>query len=168
LTHGFGNLVKRSLNLVNLYCESKIPDVQVEQVFDLSKLCDEFEQHFSKYDLLSAANSIMDRIRICNNYLAGKEPWKMEKFSVNQQIVIRTALECIYVIAHFMEPFTPRACKQLFSDLNTPPTHITLLNDNFKNLKVGTKIHAGDPLFKQISSKFQRMMNSGNNPKTEA
>jgi len=63
-----------------------------------------------------------------------------------------------------MAPFTPRACKQLFEDLNTPSIHIASLNDKFINLKTGTNINSGEKLFKQFDSKFQKKQRNTNNP----
>ncbi|ETO15770.1 hypothetical protein RFI_21594 [Reticulomyxa filosa] len=77
---------------------------------------------------------------------------------------IRTLLECIYVLAHFMEPFTPRASAQVFTDLGTSKTIIPKLKENFENLKPGTKIQVGPVLFKQHTSRFEKKQQTTDRP----
>ena len=52
------------------------------------------------------------------------------------QVAVRTTLEAVYIAAHFLEPFIPKAMELVFKNLNTPRTHLRKLNANFMNLKV--------------------------------
>merc|ERR1712130_584937 len=102
--------------------------------------------------LSKGAELTMDALRKCNDWMAKKEPWKLAKNQKKEKLkIIRSILECIYVLAHFMEPYTPRASQQIFNDLNHKKKTIKTLNANFMNLNSGTKIKMGNVLFVQHS-----------------
>ncbi|ETO03872.1 methionyl-tRNA synthetase, partial [Reticulomyxa filosa] len=124
-------------------------------VFDLSLLRKECERLFSQYALCDAANAVMERLREVNDWLTKTEPWNVKDDDKRLQIV-RTALECVYVLAHFMEPFAPLASAQIFADLKTPKTTLSRLNDRFENLTPNTVVNVGDVLFTQHSSRFEK------------
>jgi len=65
-------------------------------------------------------------------------------------VIVRTVLECAYVLTHFLDPYVPRACAAVIEEVHTALMPIRDLNANFKNLKVGTPVHVGEVLFKKI------------------
>ena len=153
LTHIYGNLVNRTLKLTDKYCNGIIPDNTPLNIFNLNKLRNEMDNSMKSFNLMESTYIVMDRLRECNDWLAKKEPWKMSDKNKRKQVV-RTVLESIYILAHFMEPFTPNASKKLFEYLNSPKLCIIKLKNS--NLKPGTKIKKHDLLFKQFQTKFDK------------
>merc|ERR1712228_867683 len=166
LAHIFGNLVNRALKLCKKNCGGKVPDGEVYSgIFDLKQLVIDTEAAFSVYDLSRGAELAMNCLRECNDWITKKEPWKLPKNEKKEkQKIIRSILECIYILAHFMEPYTPNSSQQIFNDLNHNKRSIKTLNANFKNLKIGTKVKQGKVLFAQHSSKFERKIENANKP----
>lgn len=48
--------------------------------------------------------------------------------------VVKSTLEAVYVVAHFMAPFIPNATDAIFSRLNTPQRNITQLRSPFPQM----------------------------------
>lgn len=67
-----------------------------------------------------------------------------------QQVVVRSALEGLYLAAHFLLPFLPDSMATVFERLNTPPQPIWQLRGSFDMLRVGAPITAGDILFAKV------------------
>eukprot|EP01084_Bolivina_argentea_P166612 289228_1 len=177
LTHIYGNLVNRALNLCKKDCKSKIPNCEsYDNIFDFNKLMNETEKAYKNFDLLHAAELTMDSLRICNDWITKKEPWKLkgEKNKIEKIKIIRSVLECIYILSHFMEPFTPRAAQQVFNDLNHNKISIREIEINgnknngnyFNNLIIGRNINKSSKLlFKQITlTSFEKKKVNKNKP----
>jgi len=61
---------------------------------------------------------------------------------------LKTALELVYTIAHFMSPFCPSKCERIFKALKHDPVPLTSLNWN--NLKAGTEIELAGNMFESF------------------
>jgi len=66
--------------------------------------------------------------------------------------VVKSTLEAVYVLAHFMSPMIPDATDKIFERLGTEPRKIKDLSPKFDNLAVGTLITVGEVLF----TKFEK------------
>eukprot|EP00485_Elphidium_margaritaceum_P011854 CAMPEP_0202704094 /NCGR_PEP_ID=MMETSP1385-20130828/16846_1 /ASSEMBLY_ACC=CAM_ASM_000861 /TAXON_ID=933848 /ORGANISM="Elphidium margaritaceum" /LENGTH=730 /DNA_ID=CAMNT_0049362045 /DNA_START=264 /DNA_END=2456 /DNA_ORIENTATION=+ len=162
LAHIYGNLVFRALNLCQKECNAKIPAITAyNEIFDVPQLLQDTEAAFTAYDLSGAADVIMNALRKCNDWITVKAPWKIKGKDAAQiaekQKIIRSVLECIYILAHFMQPYTPTASRQVFHDLNHAPITLQQLQYNgFANLEEGRPIQMGKVLFVQHSRKVDR------------
>ena len=102
----------------------------------------------------------MDAVRETNGYLTKKEPWKM-KFKEGEddtprKVVVRSALEAIYVLASFLAPYIPRAASGVYWKLNTAPVCLQNLSPKFDNLKPGTKVRVGQILFQKLETEEEK------------
>ncbi|RYY83453.1 hypothetical protein EON63_11170 [archaeon] len=48
------------------------------------------------------------------SWLTEAEPWKLKNQAERQAAIVRTALEAVYVMAHFLSPVLPVACQKIF------------------------------------------------------
>jgi methionyl-tRNA synthetase len=108
-------------------------------------------QHVAVHEALELT---LAAVRDLNKYLTDREPWKMKDKAQELQraTVVRTTLEAVYVLAHFLEPYLPEACAKVVEMLHTPLRRIKDLDPSFKNLKEGTVITVGEVLFKKIET----------------
>ena len=67
-----------------------------------------------------------------------------------KQKVVRTTLEALYILAHFLAPVIPLSAEAIFDKLNTPPVPVFQLTSTFYNLKPGTTVSVGEILFHKI------------------
>jgi len=119
------------------------------KIADVVALIDE---KFKVFDILAARDIAMENARNCNNWLAKLEPWKMkdDQNEMRQAIVLMT-LECCYILAHILAPFLPVATTEICKRLGTMAVPAADLKLDFENLKSGTDITIGDPLFARLT-----------------
>ena len=116
LANGIGNLVSRVLQMVNKFCQSKVPDADVDEA--ISKQTQGF---FSVYDgalhdlrfhdALSALNKF---VADANRYVDAQKPWELAKTDPAQlKIVLRTLLQIVYQVGLHLTPFLPETGEKI-------------------------------------------------------
>jgi len=148
-----GNLVHRATNLCKKYDDSRVAECQAEPIFDLHELIEDSEEAFAEFRLQDGVEAAADALRATNKYITDMEPWKMKDDVAGRTRVVKSTLEAVYVLAHFMAPYIPDATDKIFARLNTPQTTLKKLSTKFDNLKVGTTIDVGDVLFVKFEKK---------------
>jgi len=84
-------------------------------------------------------------------FLTEAEPWKMKGVDEpRKQKIVRTTLEALYILAHFLAPVIPLSAESIFDKLNTPPVPAFKLLSTFYNLKPGTLVSVGEILFQKV------------------
>eukprot|EP01084_Bolivina_argentea_P166613 289229_1 len=155
----YGNLVSRIFKLCSKCNNSIIPrNKPYTNIFELNELIQKTENAFKKFELFTAAELVINALGKCNDWITKREPWKLGNKNEEKLKIIRSILECIYILTHFIEPFTPKASQQIFNDLNHKRKMIRELNNNFENLIIGTKINFSKLLFVQHSKKHERRL----------
>jgi len=167
LVHVWGNFVQRAVQLTTKFCDGKVPDVKPDVIVELEPALAEIENLFQTYKLQEASEFIVNFCRHGNQYIQEKKPWTLKKPEQHEQraIIIRSAIEYCYVVAHFFEPFCPEAADRVFKQLGTPRAKLRNLNGNYQNLTAGTPVKSdGKVLFEQITTKFEKAKQKKNNP----
>ena len=145
-----GNTVHRIANLCNLYCDGVIPDVASSDtlsIANLGELIDSYNAKMNAFDLQGGANLVLSGFRGIDGFLDDQAPWHIKDDPVARQVIVRAALEALYVLAHLLLPFVPEGGAKIFGKLNTEPVSLEELNRDCWNLKVGTKIDIGEILY---------------------
>ncbi|GLD95999.1 hypothetical protein PINS_up004677 [Pythium insidiosum] len=151
LADTLGNLVHRTVNICKKYANGLVPDAKADHPFDVYTLLHETEIAYKDYALQNACFVLLNALRETNKYLTDKEPWHMKE-NEPRLVVVRTCLEAIYVIAHFLSPIMPATAEKIFSKLNAAPMLLTQLSPDYDNLKVGVEVAIGDILFNKVLS----------------
>jgi len=155
-----GNLIHRATNLCKVNCGRVIPDVPPPSTIPLKfdEYRKEFMSEMDTYRLDNAASLAMKAFRDVNGYLTEQAPWKMkgDDKATERQIVVRSTLEAVYALAHFLAPFLPNGAAAIFTKLNTPPKKLKELDSNLRNLSAGTEISIGDVLYTKLQSEEEK------------
>ena len=137
-----------------------MPDVPPPSTLPVKfdKYREEFMSEMNRYRLDNAASLAMKAFRDVNGYLTEQAPWKLkgEENARERQIIVRTTLESIYALAHFLTPFLPNGAAAIFSKLNTAPKILNDLDADLKNLTTGTKISVGEVLYTKLQSEEEK------------
>mmetsp|Transcript_2136 Transcript_2136/g.2739 ORF Transcript_2136/g.2739 Transcript_2136/m.2739 type:complete len:294 (-) Transcript_2136:18-899(-) len=64
--------------------------------------------------------------------------------------VVRAVLEAVYILAHYLEPYSPQGAAGIFEKIGVEKTKICALSPNFDNLPPGTKTYVGDVLYQAV------------------
>ena len=101
-------------------------------------------------DILSEIFIHLDKI---NKFITDTKPWTKEINYLNGQPInyiccMRTILEAIYIISHFLYPFIPSTIDKLIGYMNTNLKTINQIT--WINLNPGKKINPYEILFQRI------------------
>ncbi|MDE3218376.1 MAG: methionine--tRNA ligase [Nitrospirota bacterium] len=175
LANGIGNLLSRTLTMIDRNCEGTIPDVPQdyleresqkyrlliharEQLLILGKSLNGF---FDDLEFNSLLLQITSRATDVDIFIDEHEPWRLAKDPDKREelnAVLYTAAECLRILSLYIYPVMPNTAKnvaeQLGLDINFS---LPLLGQEIKwgDLQGGTKIRKGNSLFPRIESKTQ-------------
>ena len=147
LVNTLGNLLHRVTALIAKFCGGTVPrkDPSVpsrQPPFDLALLSQQVIAAFKETALREGIELPMQAVRDLNKFLTDIAPWAC-KDDKRRQEDIRLCLECLYTLAHFLQPYLPEATETLFKRLNSKPRLLHQLSPWFENLIPGTPVEAG-------------------------
>jgi methionyl-tRNA synthetase len=173
LANGLGNLLSRTLAMIERNCNGTIPDVPQEyletnkekyglllhakeQLLSLGKALDGF---FTDLEFNALLLHITSRATDADRFIDEHEPWQLAKDPNKRtelHAVLYTAAECLRILSLYIYPVMPHTAKnittQLGLDINF--TSPLLSQDvSWGQLQGGTKIKKSSALFPRIESK---------------
>ena len=158
LANVLGNLVNRTIGMINKYFDGKvtnanvyedIDDELIDMVINTKKVVDEKMDNLRVSDAL---DSIFDIFRRCNKYIDETMPWVLAKDEAKLDrlnTVLYNLIESIRIGAVLLQAFLPDTSKKIFEQINTEYISFDTL-DKFGYYKSGSKVGKASVLFKRI------------------
>ena len=162
LANDLGNLLNRTIAMINKYCGGEIP-AYVGNVTDFDEsLKSTVEDSISAYheamdknQFSGALDQVWTIIRRANKYIDETSPWILAKDeSQKSQLnsVMTHLAESLRIVALLLQPVLTHAPKEIFEQLGLPADD-TYENLSFGKIPVGTKVVAkGRPIFPRLDS----------------
>ena len=101
LANEWGNLISRTFNMIQRYCDSKVP-TQTQSNEDLKAIWEEsheaIDKHFEQFQFSQGLEKLFKFIRELNRYIETKSPWKLAKDPTEA-----SQTELKNVLAHLIE-----------------------------------------------------------------
>ncbi len=159
LANDLGNLLSRTLTMIEKYFEGVIPEVPNYEIDDLSveissklkKLPEKVDLAMENLQFSQALDHIWEIISFANFYIEKEAPWALAKNKEEEKlkVVLYNLYETLSCISEFVAPFMPETSKNIKIQLNSPR------KDGFSSppygIKIaGTKINKGNPLFPRL------------------
>jgi len=146
LANDLGNLIQRTLSLVEKKLKGIVPDAKTSE--ELSKKLDfaKIDSFMEKLESHNALNEIFSFIHACNKFVNEKEPWKLEGKEL--EMVLYSLLDSIRIISILLAPFIPETSERISKQLNVKLGDFKDLKFNL--LKVGSKLGKKEILFQKI------------------
>ncbi|MBI4715608.1 MAG: methionine--tRNA ligase [Nitrospirae bacterium] len=165
LANDLGNLLSRTLTMIDRYAEGKIPEpkpltghageTEIKQI--AAGLFSRVEESMNRLEFHHVLVHIWELVGRTNRYIDEMAPWKLAKQRHQQdllQTVLYTGAEALRFMGIFLFPFMPATAREIFRQLGLPENHID--QPHFKNGPVwggvlaGLDIRKGESLFPRI------------------
>lgn len=156
LANNIGNLVNRTLTMVEKYYGGKIPE-PAEKSFDASENLSGFGMQVETLEFHSAIASIQSAVDAANKYIQEKQPWALfSKKDPELDGVIYGLVESLGVIAIHLQIFMPNAAEQIWQCIG-PSKPLEGATKEFFEGKVdfltpGSSVKKLPPLFPRIGT----------------
>ncbi len=160
LANTLGNLVNRTVAMVNKYFGGTLPCNTAEEELDKEfkqtvldcvpasiKLLDEFK-------MADSVELVMNAAKRCNKYIDETAPWALAKDEANKDrlsTVLYNLLEGIRIVALALSHVMPDTAAAIFKQINTDVTDYESLF-TFGGYKLGTTVGEATPLFQRIDA----------------
>ena len=171
LCNDLGNLVNRTISMVNKYFDGKVPeyngtpnDVDKEYEEFTIKQIDKIEELIEKYEISNALQEIWALISRTNKYIDETRPWELaknedtEKLKSSMYHLIDNIRKIAIILLPVMEDTSLNIFKQIGIDENLQKWNTIKEIDKLKNIKV---IEKGEPLFmrKNVEEEIEYLKN---------
>ena len=157
LANILGNLVNRTIGMINKYFDGVVENKHVneeidKQLIDIAlNLKDKVSSNIDNLEISLALENIFDLLRACNKYIDDTTPWILAKNSNNNDrlaTVLYNLVECIRISAVLLQPFMPDTSDSIFRQINTDKKDFKTL-DKF-GYYATNKVGKAEVLFKRI------------------
>ena len=160
LANTLGNLVNRTVAMINKYfdgvlpCNDKAEALDDEFKADILSALPVMEKAFDDFRIADAVEAVINSAKRSNKYIDETAPWALAKDEANKErlsTVLYNLLEAIRIIAVELSPFMPDTGKAILSQINCDEaSYESILS--FGAAKTGVKVAAPTPLFNRIDA----------------
>ncbi|MEE0944064.1 MAG: methionine--tRNA ligase [Clostridia bacterium] len=158
LANTLGNLVNRTVAMINKYFDGIIPEPVAEGNFDadLKAVClgalDKITKKMETWHIADSLDEIWEIVNRANKYIDETTPWilaKNEEDKPRLGTVLYNLAESIRIIASLLSAFMPDTASKIAQQINTDVLSVDSIKA-FGSLKSGVKVSEPTPLFARI------------------
>lgn len=159
LANDYGNLVYRTLNLVEKYFEGRVPPFEDPQAEDRElqeKVAEALRRYTNLFESLQfhlAIEELFQAIRFANVYIDRTAPWKEMKEGRRSRAgtILRNLLSALKSFALALSPILPESSEKLLKNLSLNPKELSFQEIFDWTLPAtGSKVKKGEPLFPRL------------------
>jgi len=167
LANNLGNLVSRTLNMVNRFAGGNVPDpgpaedLENEIIETANRVVDEVDHEMRATRPHRALEFIFSLVDAANRYLERREPWKVAKQEGGDESVrttLYTCCETLRISAVLLSPFLPETAAEILVRMGHPgELDAAGLPESARwgGIQIGAATQKGEPLFPRIEIETQ-------------
>jgi len=166
LANDLGNLVHRSLTMLEKYFEGVVPqsgpsgDLEKQLAALGASYAAKARVSMEKLEFHTTLSSVWDLVKRANKYIEETSPWKVAKEGDSGKeklaTIMYSLMESLRVTAISIAPFLPFTAQGIWSQLgygDDVTKHALKETETWGKIPVGQKIAKGQPLFPRIEKK---------------
>ncbi len=160
LANGLGNLVSRTVAMIDKYFGGTLPEERQAEEIDQELISlavsirDAVDHYFDETQLKNALIEIFRLVDRANKYIDETTPWilgKDESKKARLASVLYNLLESIRIISSLLSPFMPSTMPKVWEQIGASAEDVTYQNANqFGVLPANVTVHKGEILFPRI------------------
>lgn len=162
LSNDLGNLLNRTIAMINKYFDGEIPTHSLEEtVIDSSyeatvrELLEKYHQAMDQIEISEALDCVMAIVSRTNKYIDETEPWvlaKDEDRKAELASVMYHLADSLRVVSHLLRPVIPHAAEQILEQLGlSDQLALDLTEVEFNQLTAEHQVvKKGQPLFPRL------------------
>jgi methionyl-tRNA synthetase len=166
LANDLGNLVSRTLAMVELYLKGEIPKAGVQEERDRElqalalRVARDVEKYFSELSFHKLLISIWELINLANKYIDGMAPWTLAKEPAKSErlnTVLYQLLEVLRFVAVLISPFMPQTAEKIQTQLGISDFGNQTLSSlkEWGGLSPGGRVRKGEALFPRVEENLK-------------
>lgn len=145
LANVLGNLVNRTISMVNKYFDGTVTNKRIEESYDkelismINSLETRVEKRMSNLEIGAALDEIFEVLRRSNKYIDETTPWVLAKdecLKERLETVLYNLLESIRVCGIFLSPYLPVTSEKIKNQIDNTEEVLSYLENN--SYTVGT------------------------------
>jgi len=164
LANDLGNLLSRTIGMIDKYFGSVLPNEQIENKFDKDiielseKTVNKVEEYMEKMFFSNALEEIWKFIRRCNKYIDETAPWIVAKDEGRKKEladIMYVLLESLRIISILISPFMPNTPKIIWKQIGIDDEKLKSWDSihKFGMLNKNAVIKKGEVIFPRIDIK---------------
>lgn len=159
LANNIGNLAQRTLSFINKNAEAKIPNIDVDKLyqedllFNMQNKVKLYHEYMSKQKFSIAIEVIIEIANLANSFIDEQAPWSLRKTNIERmEEVLYILSESIRYIAILLLPFMPVSMDKMLDQLSikTEERLFIHLSQEF-SLKPETNLPVPEGVFPRIN-----------------
>ena len=160
LANDLGNLLNRTLGMLEKYTAGQIPPAQFADVIDeplqrsFTTLPRVVTEQFENLQFDRAIENIMEAVRGANKYIADTEPWALAKEEENRprlETILHNCAEALRCASVLLDPVIPNKAAEIRKQLGIKNIPFDINSVQVWNaIPANTQTQAGEPLFPKI------------------
>ena len=162
LANDLGNLLNRTLSMLNRYFDGVVPepaaspgDVDQALIDHANRLGKEVDDCLKQFKLNDALIRIWQLVGRANKYVDERAPWNLAKLEDKSELssVMYNLVETLRIVALLIKPFLPETGEKMWQQLGLAGLNSKSLADAVWGLlPAGTQTAKGDPIFPRIEA----------------
>ncbi len=160
LANTLGNLVNRTVAMINKYFDGVLPvnncSEEIDKAFkdDILSALPVMEKTFDDFRIADAVEAVINSAKRSNKYIDETAPWALAKDEAQKDrlsTVLYNLTEAIRIIAVELSSFMPDTAKAILEQINCDEASYESIQI-FGKAKLGTKVATATPLFNRIDA----------------